>query len=115
MALSAAALLAGSVIIIPLALWQEGIPSSPGVLPLAAILYLGTLPTAFAQLLLVQVIKSAGPSFMSLVNYQVPIWSVVFGALLLNEALPPQLVISLAMILAGLALSKRRRPAQPVR
>lgn len=115
MALSAAALLAGSVIIIPLALWQEGIPSSPGVLPLAAILYLGTLPTAFAQLLLVQVIKSAGPSFMSLVNYQVPVWSVVFGALLLNEALPPQLVISLAMILAGLALSKRRRPAQPVR
>lgn len=115
MALSAAALLTGSAMIIPIALWHEGLPTSPGLLPLVAILYLGTLPTAVAQLLLVQVIKSAGPSFMSLVNYQVPVWSVVFGALLLNEALPPQLVISLALILGGLALSKRRRPAQPVR
>ena len=114
-ALSAATLTAGSVMIIPVTLWQEGLPSTPDVLPLLAILYLGTLPTAAAQLLLVQVIKSAGPSFMSLVNYQVPVWSVVFGALLLNETLPPQLVVSLVLILAGLALSKRRRPAQPVR
>ena len=114
-ALSAAALLTGSIMILPVALWHEGVPDTPDLIPLLAILYLGTLPTAAAQLLLVQVIKSAGPSFMSLVNYQVPVWSVIFGALLLSEALPPQLVISLVLILGGLALSKRRRPSQPIR
>ncbi len=116
LALSSATLLAGAAMILPAALWSEGVPGMPGLLPFAAILYLGVLPTAFAQLLLVQIIKSAGPGFMSLANYQVPVWSVILGALLLNETLPPQLVLSLALILAGLAVSQhRRRPAQPVR
>lgn len=109
-ALSAAALTCGAVIITPVALIVEGVPAMPGSRALAAVLYLGLLPTALAQVLLVQVARSAGPAFLSLVNFQVPIWSVIFGVLLLNETLPPQLFAALVLILGGLWLSRARRP-----
>ncbi|WP_297340169.1 DMT family transporter [Pseudophaeobacter sp.] len=114
LSLSAAALSCGAVMIVPTALWQEGLPSLPEARSLLAVLYLGLVPTAFAQVLLVQVARSAGPSFLSTVNYQVPVWSVFFGALLLNETLPPQLFAALGLILGGLLLSRapvhRQRP-----
>ena len=107
LSLSAAALICGSAMIVPVALWQEGVPSLPSTTPLLAILYLGIFPTAVAQILLVQVARSAGPSFLATVNYQVPVWSVIFGVLLLSEAVPPQLFAALALILAGLLLSRQ--------
>ena len=111
LSLSTAALVSATVMILPFALAIEGVPQMPSPLSIAAIIYLGLFPTALAQVLLVQVIRDAGPSFMSLVNYQVPIWSVLFGVLLLNEILPPQLFISLGLILGGLLLSRKRRQA----
>jgi drug/metabolite transporter (DMT)-like permease len=112
LSLSAAALLCGATMMLPAALWAEGIPQIPADLSLAAVIYLGLLPTALAQVLLVQVARSAGPAFLSTVNYQVPVWSVIFGAALLDETLPPQLFAALALILGGLLLSRggNRRP-----
>jgi drug/metabolite transporter (DMT)-like permease len=43
---------------------------------------------------------------MSLVNYQVPLWSVVLGALILGEALPRSLLLAMALILTGVGLSQ---------
>lgn len=106
LSLSAATLVCGAMMILPTALMQEGLPSLPETRPLLSVLYLGLVPTALAQVLLVQVARSAGPSFLSTVNYQVPVWSVMFGALLLNETLPPQLFAALALILGGLLLSR---------
>lgn len=105
-ALAAAVMLLASVLLLPVALWVEGVPTPAGLLPLLALLYLGILPTAIAQIMLVKVIREAGPTFMGLVNYQVPVWSVVLGALILGEALPASLISALALILAGVALSQ---------
>lgn len=111
LSLSAAALSCGALIIVPAALWQEGLPRNlPPRDALLAVAYLGLVPTALAQVLLVQVARSAGPAFLSTVNYQVPVWAVLFGALILNESLPPQLFAALALILGGLLLSRNRRP-----
>ena len=104
--LAAATLLLAAVIFVPYALLNEGLPSDVSGLSLIALLYLGILPTGVAQILLVQVIRDAGPVFMSLVNYQVPIWSVVFGVLLLAEPLPPSLITAMALILSGVMLSQ---------
>jgi drug/metabolite transporter (DMT)-like permease len=41
-----------------------------------------------------------------LVNYQVPIWAVLIGTLVLSEALPGHFISALAIILAGLAISQ---------
>ena len=104
--LSAVLLLIAAGITLPMAIWREGMPHMPGTQTWIAIAFLGLIPTAAANLLRVMVIRSAGPVFMSLTNYQVPVWSIVLGALLLGEPLPPSLLWALALILAGVGLSQ---------
>lgn len=106
LALAAMTLLVGAAILVPLMLATEGIPSWTGSRSGLAIIVLGLVPTALATLLRVAIIRSAGSVFMTLVNYQVPAWSMVFGAWVLSEALPLRFFIALAMILTGLAISQ---------
>ncbi len=105
---AAAGLLLGSMMIVPAALLVEGVPSFQGWVPLLGIVYLGLFPTALATVLLVRVINSAGPTFLSLVNYQVPVWAVINGMVFLGEDLPKSFVTALFLILLGLALSQSR-------
>ena len=104
--LAAMLLLIGCVLVVPAALITEGLPPAISAETLFWVALLGLLPTAAANLLRVVVIRTAGPVFMSLVNYQVPIWSVIFGAWILSEDLPPSLFTALALILAGVGLSQ---------
>ncbi len=106
MALAALTLLVGAVLLIPIMLLTEGLPSWQGTRPSLALIVLGLVPTAFATLLRVSITRSAGSVFLTLVNYQVPVWSMVFGAWILSEALPLRFYIALAMILTGLAISQ---------
>lgn len=108
MAFSSAALLIASAMLIPVALIVEGIPAMPNQTALFGVLYLGLFPTALATVLLVYVIKAAGPPFLSLVNYQVPVWAVIIGMVVLNESLPSQFVWALGLILIGLGISQAR-------
>lgn len=104
--LSALGLTVGSAILIP-AMWlTEGVPGWAGARAGWAILFLGLIPTGLAALLRVLVIRSAGSTFMTLVNYQVPVWSMVFGALVLSEPLPGRFFLALALILLGVAISQ---------
>lgn len=106
LALSALVLTLAAGMILPLALVVEGWPSALNTKSLLALLYLGALPTGVAQVLLVQVNREAGPSFFSLVNYMVPVWSVILGALVLGEALPPSLLAAMTLILVGVGMSQ---------
>lgn len=108
MAFSSAALLIASILLIPVALYYEGIPTMPNQSALFGVLYLGLFPTALATVILVYVIKAAGPPFLSLVNYQVPVWAVVIGMVVLNETLPGQFVWALGLILIGLGVSQAK-------
>ncbi len=108
--MSAVTLMIGAAILIPAMLLTEGVPGWHGTAPGLAILFLGLVPTALAALLRISVIKRAGPGFMTMVNYQVPLWSMAFGAIVLNEALPHRFFAALALILAGLAISQIRTP-----
>ncbi|MCP5087045.1 MAG: DMT family transporter [Rhodobacteraceae bacterium] len=106
---SAAALILASIIMVPLATYIEGWPDAPNTTAVIGAIYLGLMPTALATIMLVTIINSAGPTFLSLVNYQVPVWAVVFGVLLLGETLPSQFIGALGLILVGLAISQTRR------
>lgn len=105
-ALAAWTLVVGSVCLIPLMLVVEGVPVWADTQTGLAILFLGFFPTALAALLRVVVIRSAGSVFMTLVNYQVPLWSMVFGAWILSEVLPFRFFAALALIMIGLAISQ---------
>lgn len=104
--LSTILLVIGAALAIPLAFAVEGAPPLPDARTLWLVVFLGLVPTAAANLLRVAVIRTAGPVFMSLTNYQVPVWAVVLGALILSEPLPPDLLWALVLILAGVGLSQ---------
>ena len=67
-----------------------------------------TGPTLFdwALLAMLGLIWGAGPPFLSLVNYQVPIWAVLIGVVILSETLPGHFVTALIVILGGVAISQ---------
>jgi len=110
--LAALSLTIGAAPLIPIMLLTEGMPVWQGGIPGSAIIVLGLVPTALAALLRVSVIRSAGSGFMTLTSYQVPVWSVIFGVVILGEALPLRFFAALLLILVGLLLSQRRpRPA----
>ncbi|GAD53984.1 DMT family transporter [Limimaricola cinnabarinus] len=106
--LTALSLTVGAMVLVPAMLLTEGVPGWTGAVPGAALVFLGLLPTALAALIRVTVIRSAGSVFMTLVNYQVPVWSMAIGALGLGEALPWRFFIALALILTGLGISQGR-------
>ncbi len=99
-------LIIGACVVIPAAWLREGPPPMPDRQTLAVLVVLGAVQTAAANFLRVLVIRTAGPTFMSLTNYQVPLWSVILGALLLGEPLPASLLLALVLILAGVGLSQ---------
>lgn len=99
-------LIIGAALVIPAAWIIEGPPPAVDGQTLAVLALLGLVPTAGANILRVVVIRSAGPTFMSLTNYIVPVCSVVLGALVLSEPLPPSLLGAMALILAGVFLSQ---------
>lgn len=99
-------LIIGAAMVLPAAWIVEGPPPSVDGQTLAVLALLGLVPTAGANILRVVVIRTAGPTFMSLTNYIVPVWSVVLGAWILSEPLPPSLLWALALILAGVFLSQ---------
>lgn len=106
MGLAAATLMVGAAVLVPAMLIVDGLPHWAGPVPGVAIILLGLLPTALAALLRVSVIRSAGSSFMTLTNYQVPLWSLAFGTVVLGEALPNGFFAALALILLGLLISQ---------
>ena len=99
-------LMLASFMLIPTALWFEGIPKSSNSLAITGILYLALFPTAIATILLTTLVRRAGPPFLSLVNYQVPIWAVVIGVVVLGETLPGHFLIAFSIILVGLFISQ---------
>ena len=104
--LSAVLLVIGAVGVVPVAWAVEGPPPLPDAQTLWYVAFLGLVPTAAANLLRVTIVRTAGPVFLSLVNYQVPVWSVLLGALILGEALPVSLIWAMALILSGVGLSQ---------
>ena len=106
LALATWTLIVGSVCLVPIMIVIEGLPIWAGTEAGWAIVFLGLFPTALAALLRVMVIRTAGSVFMTLVNYQVPLWSMVFGAFVLSEVLPLRFFAALALILLGLAVSQ---------
>ena len=107
MVYSTGGLVIGTLFLLPIALLIEGVPQWPETTALIATIYLGLFPTALATILLVGIINSAGPAFMSMVNYQVPLWAIAFGVIFLGEKVPTSFIAALGLIMLGLAISQR--------
>lgn len=110
MVASAAIIAIAAAISLPVALaldqpWRL----APSAASFWAVIWIGIGPTAIATLVFLKLVGSAGPTFMSMVNYCVPVVAVFLGVALLGEAPGANAYAGLAMILSGIALSRLRR------
>lgn len=107
LASSAGALIASVALSLPLTLlidrpWTLA-PSSES---LGAVVVLGLFPTALAMLMYFALLRRTGATFIALNNYLIPSLGVIWGILFLGEALSARAVVALAVILAGIAVTR---------
>lgn len=103
---AAAGMLTGSTLVMtPLALAAEGLPSVHLTAPTwVAIAYYSVVATAAAYLLYYRVLAMAGTGNLLLCTLIIPPVAVFLGVAFLGEALEPRAVAGFALIAAGLAL-----------
>ncbi len=77
--------------------------AAPNLRAALALAFLGLFSTGAATILYFRVIQGPGPTFLSLVNYLVPVWAAGTGAVLLDEPMPLSAWAGLALILTGIA------------
>ena len=88
------------------ALAIEGVPPRVSKDTLFILILLGLLPTAIANFIRVVLIREAGPVFLGITNYIVPLWAAMVGAIVLNENLPIEFYVAAAITIIGIYISQ---------
>ena len=76
-------------------------------LALVTIIWLGVFPTGVAAIIFFVLIRRAGPTFLSNINYLIPLVAYFTGALVLGELVVWHDMLALVAILFGIAVSRR--------
>lgn len=103
---AAGMLIVASLLSAPAALIDLSAIAAPTLSSAIALGVLGLMASGFATLLYFRLVQGPGPTFLSLVNYLVPAWAVIAGALFLDESLSLSVLLGMSLILAGIALSE---------
>ena len=92
----------------------------PSLHVLGALVGLGVVGTGFSLLLYFRLIANVGPTRTATVTYLVPVWALLYGAVLLGEEVTARSVFGLVLILAGVAgvsgifrLPRKKPPPAP--
>ena len=104
--LSAMVLGFSALAFLPFSALTQPLPSAPDMTALLALLYLGIFPTGLAYILRMEMIRRVGVSVFSHVGNLIPVFGVVFGAVLLAEPVTLSTVAALLLILTGLGLAR---------
>lgn len=105
--------LTATLMLLPICFWFEApLAQSLSVRSAGSLIYLAIGPTALATLLILDIIDRQGASFLSQINFMVPLFGVAFGWIFLGESLPPVAWMALLIILLGIGVSRLggRRP-----
>lgn len=102
---AAGQLVAGSLVITPIALVRHGAPALPSLKVSGAILALGLLCTAIAYILLYWLIERIGPVRTVMVTYLFPPFALLYGWLLLDERLGANAILGLLVVFAGILVA----------
>ena len=106
-AVSTALMVFGAVLMLPVCVvfdrpWTLA-PSAQSVL---SMVILGLFSTAAASLLVFAILRRQGAGFFSQINFLVPLFGVAWGFAVLSERPPSRAFVALAIIFAGIALSR---------
>jgi drug/metabolite transporter (DMT)-like permease len=100
LSVAAGVMIAAAVLLAPVGL-ATAPASAPGVGPLAAVAALGLLGTGIAFAIFYALIASVGAARTYIVTYIAPAFAVLYGALLLGEAVGAATIAGLALIVGG--------------
>ncbi|MGW0845724.1 DMT family transporter [Streptomyces sp. NPDC002787] len=84
------------------------LPSGFPVLPLLAVVALGTLGTGVAMLVQYGIVSEVGPTTAQMVTYFIPVIATAAGVALLDEPLTWSTPVGAAIVLAGAALTQAK-------
>ena len=101
----------GSLFFLPLALLTEPLPSQFGVLGIGSVIYLGVVVTVGAYGLYNFGVSRLPASQASGFTNLLPVFTLIFAALLLGESLTPMQYAAAALVFVGVALSQWRSAA----
>lgn len=102
-----ALLLSASLMLLPFALFiEQPWDASPNTNSLMALVALAIGPTAIATLMILVIIDRRGASFLSQINFLVPLSGILLANVFLDEILPARAWLALFIIMMGIALSR---------
>lgn len=102
--------LSAATVLAALALPLEGFPPVRLDVPaLLAVLVLGVFGTGAGFALNYRLIADEGPTAAATVTYLMPVVSILLGWLVLDEQIGLRVLAGIALVLAGVALSRKRR------
>ena len=73
------------------------------------ILLLGILCTAIATIIYFQILQTEGASYLSIMNFLIPLWAILFGIIILQDQFSWNYIIGLVVILFGIKLANSVR------
>ena len=94
---------AGALLALPVAI-LTGAPGTPDFEGLVSLIAVGTLSTAFAWPIFFRVLRRTTATAASTVTFIVPAFALAFAAIVLGEAVGPELVVGFGLILVSLCL-----------
>jgi drug/metabolite transporter (DMT)-like permease len=107
----------GAIILLPvegIALAIQPQTHIPSFWAIASALALALGGTTLAYICYFWLLEHVGPTRTLIVTYLLPCTALVYGALLLHEAVAPNSLLGLALVLTGIFLTgKKSQPAQP--
>lgn len=103
------------IMLIPLALVPGTWDFTPSTESILAMITLAIVSTCIGTLMMLSLVKKQGPAFTAQVNFLVPVFGVISGALILSERPEPRAIAGLALILAGVAIARRGSGLRPAR
>ena len=86
---------------------EEPFKSTPTLESTLSLIYLGVVATGFAWWLRFKILSKNGIVFQTQVTYLIPIFGVIFGALILDEQITWKVLVSLIIIMSGIYIVKK--------
>ncbi|MDB9795931.1 DMT family transporter [Pelagibacteraceae bacterium] len=96
------------ITLLPLSfIFEEPFKSTPTLESTLSLIYLGVVATGFAWWLRFKILAKNGIVFQTQVTYLIPIFGVIFGALILDEQITWKVLVSLIIIMSGIYIVKK--------
>ena len=71
---------------------------------ISSVIFLGIFCTAIATIIYFQILQTSGATFVSIMNYLIPIWSIFFGVVFFSENIFWNYLVGLIIVIIGIQI-----------